>query len=52
MRRSLSRPARMKNLVRAAAPPAENVELQLPGTEAVIRWYRRYIGSRSVNTAA
>jgi len=22
------------------APPAENVELQLPSTEAVIRWYR------------
>lgn len=34
----LSRLARMKNRSR---PPAENVELQLPSTEAVIRWYRR-----------
>lgn len=34
----LSRLARMKNRSR---PLAENVELQLPSTEAVMRWYRR-----------
>lgn len=38
----LSRLARMENRSR---PPAENVELQLSSTEAVIRWYRRTLAA-------
>lgn len=39
----LSRLARMENRSR---PPAENVELQLSSTEAVIRWYRAVLSMR------
>ncbi|KYN33807.1 hypothetical protein ALC56_11883, partial [Trachymyrmex septentrionalis] len=35
------------------APPAENVELQLPSTEAVIRWYRRTLAMhRGINRSS